>query len=88
MKILFNKSCCKVVFEENEKYSGKTLIIDGEWNLEKEFCVYKNRIHEMCWTNSVVDGKRFAYVNAELRNEVLSHVIEEAKKQGYSIVLW
>ncbi len=89
MKILINRGCCKVVFEENEKYSGKTLLIDGEGNLEGEFCIYKSSVHKMCWTDSSnIGDNHFVYVDAKLRDEVLAYVIEEAKKYGSSLVLW
>lgn len=89
MKILINRGCCKIIFEENEKFSGRTLLIDGEGNLEGEFCIYKSLIHKMCWTSpSDIDTKRFVYVDTELRDEVLCYVMEEATKQGLSLVVW
>ena len=89
MKILTNRSCCKVIFEEDEKYFGKTLLVDGEGNLEGDFCVQKALIHQMCWADtSNVGTNRFVLVDAELREEVLSYVIKEAQKQGLSISLW
>ena len=89
MKILIGHGSCKITFEENEKYFGKILLIKGEGNLDKEFCVYKSQIHEMCWTDSSsVEPNRFVWVEDTARDEVLSYVMEEAKKEGYSIVLW
>ncbi len=89
MKILFNCNCCKVVFEANEKYSGQTLLIEGEGNLEREFFVYKSHIHQMCWTKPTEFGdNRFVLVDEYLRNDVLSYVMEEAKKYDLSLVLW
>ena len=89
MKISTNRNCCKVVFEENDKYSGKTLLIDGEGDLKREFGIYKSHVHQMCWKDSLDVGKNgFVYVDSNLQDEVLSYVIEEAKKIGFSLVLW
>ena len=89
MKILIGRGSCKITFEDNEKYFGKTLLIEGEGDLNKEFFVYKSCTHEMCWADtSDAIANRFVWVDAAIRDEVLLYVMEEAKKEGYSIVLW
>ena len=89
MQILINRSCCKITFEENEKYYGKTLLIEGEGNLEGEFCIYKSLISKMCWKDSLNAAQnRFVYVDEELQTQVLAYVLEESKKHGVSLVLW
>ena len=89
MKILAGHGSCKIIFEENDKYSGRTLLLDGEGSLCGEFCVYKSLIHKMCWTDpSATEPNRFVWVDAAIRDEVLLYVMEEAKNEGYSIVLW
>ena len=89
MKIRFNRSNCIIAFEENDKYSGKELLIDGEGDLIRDFGIYKSQVCKMCWRDtSTVGERRFEYVDAELRDEVLCYVIEEAKKLGFSLALW
>lgn len=88
MQILIGRGSCKITFEDNDKYSGKTLVIKGEGNLDKEFCVYKSHIHEMYWKDSTIKANQFVWVDAEIRDAVLSYVIKEAQKVGYSLLLW
>ena len=89
MKILSGRSSCKITFEGNDKYSGRILLLEGEGNLSGEFYVYKSLVHKMCWANSSAAGPaRFTWVDEAIRDEVLSYVMEEAKKGGYSIILW
>lgn len=89
MKILIGRSSCKIIFEGNDRHPGRTLLLEGEGNLSGEFCVYKSHIHKMCWTDPANDDpNRFVWVDAEVRDDVLSYVMEEAKAIGYSIILW
>lgn len=91
MKILIGRGSCEITFgDEDGKYAGKMLGIAGEGNcLVKEFYISHSR--EMNWSvPSGIHPNRYIGISvteAE-KDELLSYVIAEAKKLGYSLILW
>ena len=89
MKISIRHSFCKVTFDNNDKYAGKTLFIDGDRGAEKEFFISKSRLDEMGWlAPTATNPGRCVCVDKNMRDEVLAYVLEKAAKSEYSLVLW
>lgn len=90
MKILTGRTSCEVVFDEKDTaYNHRTLLILGEGNSNNEFCIY--RPLKMCWVLETKDEPKKGkciWVDEEDKKSLISYVIEEAKKLGYSLLLW
>ena len=88
MKISIRHSFCKITFEENEKYPGKTLFIDGEKGNENEFYIYKSLLDKMGWLSPTnTNHSQCVCVDKAMRDDVLAYVLQEAAKAEYSLVL-
>ena len=88
MKILYGRGFCKITFEGDEKNSGKTLFVRGEQGDSDEFFVYKSLLDKMSWSFTKDGETCCSWVDNNEKDEILAYVIEEAKKEGCSLVLW
>ena len=89
MKISIRHSFCKLEFEENEKYCGRTLFIDGEKGGENEFFIRKSLLHKMGWLNPTdTNPTHCVCVDEAIREDVLAYILQVAENTEYSLVLW
>lgn len=91
MEILIGHGYCKIRFcDSDSKYAGVTVDLYGEGNPRlKKFCVFKNHLDTECWvTYPDKNICSFKSLNSNEKNELLSHCIQCANNQGYTIQLW
>lgn len=83
-----DRSVCTVYFEEKDgKYAGKILDLIGE-GYNKEFCVHKPL--KMYWMTQVsTNPTKFTGVSVadEEKAELLTYVVKEAEKIGFSLLI-
>ena len=83
MKIMRNPGYCKITFEENENYSGKTLRVEGDC-LQNGFAFYPTTFG---WYEKTEAGKLTVKpADASIRRELSDYIIALAEKEGYDFI--
>lgn len=86
MKIKLDRSSCTIVFEEDEKYFGKEIWIDGENALQRTFFCHGKSISFFIPVQNREYTHAVEKISEDEQEEVREYITEEAKKQGYTLI--
>jgi hypothetical protein len=82
MKFLQTSRGCRITFEEGDEFAGKQLSCDGE-RYSKGFYLASNI---MQWISQDNNGKTVSEnVSEDIKNKLMSIIIDGGKKQGIII---
>ena len=84
MKAIWQRDFFRIEFEEFDKYAGKTLIIEGQNGLNKDFYILPKP--EISWKND--ETNKYENVPQNEYDEILAYILDRMKDTEYSIIVY
>lgn len=84
MKAIRRRDFIEIQFEESEKYAGKTLYIDGQNGLNKDFYILPKP--KMYWVDTV--KHKCTHVDTSEYNDILAYSLNKIKDTECSILVY
>ena len=80
MKMTWYGNACSILFEEGEKFAGKEIMITGEGNYKGLFF----HGHNVDWMvrKDVPNSVDVFPIDENLKDELITYIVVEGKKQG------